>query len=132
MMLNKNQRTLLKYLEIVVANEKIDVKNIFSYANNYFRLCLKNEAQVFSPDSNELKIEQQKNQNDGTLIIAAIGLERIVTVSNNIRKNYEMQSINNSQIKFCCINFDFNNKIEKLIFYFNYDLAEPLEVNAII
>lgn len=86
-------------------------------------------AKYFDISIGNVLIEQKKGQNSACLVPLLYGVDRILIESQKDKKEVVLENSLFRKIGVAAVDFDFDNPIEKITLYFNYDLAEPLEID---
>ncbi len=73
-------------------------------------------------------LTQQQNQHSACLVPILCGVEKILVETQKDKKEFILESSVFKQVGICVVDFDFENPIKKVTLHFNFDLAEPLEI----
>lgn len=123
----KNHQRKLGGTTALIVNESCaTVKDLLTQKAMFWKFI---DGVTYQEDLENCCIKQNQNQTCGCLIPIFYGVEKIVAVTNNSRKEYIMENSNGKKgFSVCAIDFSFDDPIQKLILYFNFGLAEPLEL----
>ena len=78
----------------------------------------------------KIVLSQQNGQSYGCLVPLLHGVESVtVTFKNGKSEKFVLDTSIFKKVNVCTIDFDYDNPILKMLLHFNFDLAEPLELN---